>query len=163
MTLTTPEIYGYTIFCDDIRQEVGGKISFVGVYSGTIFVHGEFPVTLPKFAFGISLIQRRELVEPNIEVQIFLPGDAEDSPSIRGQLSEPMEGALAAQIARGVDETATMHINLVAASLTFKEPGIMKVRAIRRGDLIRLGSIRITSQPQSSASSPADIEEQKGN
>jgi hypothetical protein len=143
----TPEIYGYTIFCDDIRQEVGGKLSFVGVYSGTIFIHGEFPVTLPKFAFGISLIQRREIVEPNIEVQIFLPGDAEDSPSIRGQLSEPMEGALAAQIARAVDETATMHINLVAAPLTFTESGIMKVRAVRRGDLISLGDIRIESQP----------------
>jgi hypothetical protein len=85
--LPIPEIYGYTIFCDDIRQEVGGKISFVGVYSGTMFVHGEFPVTLPKFAFGISLMQRREILEPNIQVQIFLPGDPEDSPSIGGHPS----------------------------------------------------------------------------
>src|SRR5262249_34042823 len=113
--LPTPEIYGYTIFCDDIRQEVGGKISFVGVYSDTIFIHGEFPVTLPKFAFVISLIQRREILERNIQVQIFLPGDDEDSPSISQQISEPVEGA-AGQIAGAVDDpkdverTATMQV-----------------------------------------------------
>jgi hypothetical protein len=154
--LPIPEIYGYTIFCDDIRQEVGGKISFVGVYSGTMFVHGEFPVTLPKFAFGISLMQRREILEPNIQVQIFLPGDPEDSPSIGGHISEPIEGAVAAETARAVERLpkgderiVAMHMNLIAAPFVIKESGIMKVRAVRRGDLIRLGSIRIASQPQS--------------
>jgi len=153
--LPTPEIYGYTIFCDDIRQEVGGKITFVGVYSGTMFIHGEFPVTLPKFAFGISLMQRREILEPNIQLQIFLPGDAEDSPSIGGHISETVEGAVGAEAARpvegrwGDEPIVAMHMNLIAAPLVIKESGIMKVRAVRRGDSIRLGSIRIASQPQS--------------
>jgi len=154
--LPLPEIYGYTIFCDDIRQEVGGKITFVGVYSGTMFIHGEFPVTFAKFAFGISLMQRREILEPNIQVQIFLPGDAEDFPSIGGHISEPVEGVVAAETARAVERfpksderIVAMHMNLVAAPLVIKESGLIKVRAVRRGDLVRLGSIRVLSQPQS--------------
>jgi hypothetical protein len=154
--LPSPDIYGYTIFCDDVRQEIGGKISFIGVYSGTLYVHGEFPFTLPKFAFGISLMQRREIFEANIEVQIFFPGDTEESPSIRVQGFEPVEGAVAAQTAAEVvglptsdERTIAMHMNLVATPLIIKERGIMKVRAaLRRGDVVRLGSIRIVSQPQ---------------
>jgi hypothetical protein len=154
--LPSPDIYGYTVFCDDVRQELGGKTSFIGVYSDTMLVHGEFPLTLPKFGFGISLLQRREIFEANVEVQIFLPGDGEESPSIALQGSEAVEGAVAAQTAaqveglpKGDERIIAMHLNVIAAPLIFKEPGIMKVRgALRRGDVIRLGSIRIVSQPQ---------------
>ena len=37
-----------TIYCDDIRQEVGGKLSLMGVYNNVMYVQ-QFPVTLPKF------------------------------------------------------------------------------------------------------------------
>jgi hypothetical protein len=155
----SPDIYGYTIFCDDVRQELGGKISFIGVYSGTMFVHGEFPLTLPKFGFGISLLQRREIFEANVELQIFLPGDAEESPSIALQGSEAVEGAIAVQTAaaveglpKGDERVLAMHLNVIASPLIFKEPGIMRVRgALRRGDVIRLGAIRIVSQPKALA------------
>jgi hypothetical protein len=38
----------YTIFCDDVRLEVGNKLSLMGVFH-QIAVH-QFPVTLLKFA-----------------------------------------------------------------------------------------------------------------
>jgi len=44
-----------TIFCDDIRHEVGGKLSFIGVYSGGLFVP-EFPVTLSKLCLSVKVV-----------------------------------------------------------------------------------------------------------
>jgi hypothetical protein len=44
-----------TLFCDDIRREVGGKLSFVGVYSGGLFVPA-FPVTLPKLCLSVKIV-----------------------------------------------------------------------------------------------------------
>ena len=38
----------YTIFCDDVRLEVGNKLSLMGVFHQTLVQH--FPVTLMKFA-----------------------------------------------------------------------------------------------------------------
>lgn len=35
------------IFCDDIRHEIGGKISLIGIYGPKLFVR-EFPAVLPK-------------------------------------------------------------------------------------------------------------------
>jgi hypothetical protein len=53
------------------------------------------------------------------------------------------------RLPKGDERIVAMHMNLIAAPFVIKESGIMKVRAVRRGDLIRLGSIRIASQPQS--------------
>lgn len=44
-----------TIFCDDIRQEVYGKLSFIGVYSNRMYVK-HFPVTLPKLCLAVKVV-----------------------------------------------------------------------------------------------------------
>lgn len=44
-----------TLFCDDIRHEVGGKLSYIGVYSGGLFVPA-FPVTLPKLCLSVKVV-----------------------------------------------------------------------------------------------------------
>lgn len=40
--------YIHSLYCDDVRMEVGGKMSFVGVYQGQLIIHHNGPVTLPK-------------------------------------------------------------------------------------------------------------------
>ncbi len=44
-----------TLFCDDIRHEVNGKVSFIGVYSGRLFVPA-FPITLPKLCLSVKIV-----------------------------------------------------------------------------------------------------------
>ena len=41
--------YLHAIFCDDVRQEVTGKMLYIGVYSGELIAPG-YPVLLPRFA-----------------------------------------------------------------------------------------------------------------
>jgi hypothetical protein len=149
-----PDVSGDTIFCDDIRQEVGGKISFMGCYPGTIFLHAPFPFTFPKFCFYITLVQRREVLDPNIEIRVYLPGDAEDAPSLRVEGAETSSGAVAEQTAKEVEglplsdqRVVAAHIALTATPLVFKEAGILNVRAVRQGELIRLGARRIVLAP----------------
>ncbi len=42
------------LYCDDIRHEVGGKLSLIGCYSGDMLVH-TFPITLPKLCIHFAL------------------------------------------------------------------------------------------------------------
>lgn len=42
------------IYCDDIRQEVGNKISYIGVYAGELNVSA--PVVLPKLCIAINVV-----------------------------------------------------------------------------------------------------------
>ncbi len=50
MSATTTErpVLNYTIFCDDVRLEVGNKLSLMGVFHQIVVQ--QFPVTVLKFA-----------------------------------------------------------------------------------------------------------------
>jgi hypothetical protein len=153
--LDPPDLYGYTIFCDDIRHEADGKLSFIGAYSnGQMHVHVSFPLTLPKFGFGIFLAQKPKIFEPNIGFRIFLPGDLDDAPSIRGELAEITEGAALARVQEATEaypaireaeseKLITMQAHLIFAPVVIKEPGFIIVRAARKNDTVRLGALRI--------------------
>lgn len=43
----------YAIICDDIRQEIGNKMSFIGVYQEDIVV-SILPFTFPKLCFSLN-------------------------------------------------------------------------------------------------------------
>lgn len=45
--MTSPITTAFTLFCDDLRQEVGGKLSAMGIYHGFMGIHGAEAV-LPK-------------------------------------------------------------------------------------------------------------------
>lgn len=47
--------YVQTIFCDDIRHEVGGKSSFIGVYEQKMLVP-KFPVVLPRLCLAVKAV-----------------------------------------------------------------------------------------------------------
>lgn len=50
--------YAHAIFCDDVRQELGEKMSLMGVYSGDL-VAEPLPGTLPKLCAVITLVTPR--------------------------------------------------------------------------------------------------------
>jgi hypothetical protein len=166
--LNPPDTYGYTIFCDDIRHEVDGKINFIGTYAGTMFVNGTFPIALPKFGFGMTLLQRREILVANVAVRIFLPGDIDDTPSIHGKFAEINEGTVAEQTAAEVaqlpkDEISYvgLHLNLIVSPLVINAPGVIKVRAVRGDDMVRLGAMRIVPVAQQAPSADASPKDER--
>lgn len=48
--------YATSIFCDDIRREVGGKISLMGIVSGVLGISQDPPVVLPKFGIFTTIV-----------------------------------------------------------------------------------------------------------
>ena len=45
--------FEYSIICDDIRQEIGNKLTFVGTYQDLIIVP-KLPYTFPKLCFFVQ-------------------------------------------------------------------------------------------------------------
>jgi hypothetical protein len=158
--LPSPDIYGYTVFCDDIRQEFDGKLIFIGVYSGTMIVHVPFPFKLPTFAMSVILFQRKKVFIPRVGLRVFLPGDAEDVASITVEAGETVEGAIIAATSAETDALhpdshvpdedryVSMQSNMRFVQFEIKQPGLIKVRAVIGDDLIRIGGLRISPPPQ---------------
>lgn len=158
-TLDSPDFYGHTIFCDDIRREVGEKASYIGVYTGHMFVLGNFPFVLPKFGFAMHYVQRVRSYIPPTKFLIFLPGtspDDPDNPSIELELAEPIIPTNAVQAGLDGDEHAVRNfaVHHMAAPLILQEPGVIFVRALRGNEgMVRLGALHVAPAPFDPASS----------
>ena len=48
--------YGMTIFCDDIREEVGGKQSLIGCYNNEMNFSVAAPATLPMLCGAVNIL-----------------------------------------------------------------------------------------------------------
>lgn len=62
----------HTIWCDDIRQELGNKPSFMGVYTGGIVLLG-LPTVLPRL--GVWTTVRSSADRPIREVSVRVERD----------------------------------------------------------------------------------------
>lgn len=64
--------FGSTIFCDDIREEVSGKSTYVGVYQGNLFIdlQGQMAL-LPKLALVMTLSDPTKKHFKTLEISLF--------------------------------------------------------------------------------------------
>lgn len=148
--LDSPDIFGHATFCDDIRFEADGKITFVGTYTGTMFVRGAFPATLPKFGIFIEFRQRRSVFDPNLSIRVFMPDDTDEKASIEVDAKEFAAAAVAQaaeQASKDEQELPYIALNSPAifAPFTINQPGALKVRILRRDELHRIGTLRIVA------------------
>jgi hypothetical protein len=147
-----PDAFGYSIFCDDIRHEVGNKITCVGIYPNVMYVHSDFPFTLPKFAISVTYTERLALeTKGSVPVHVFLPGQEE--PFLTGEIPvEEMRGAVPTQELdlpnMPKPQFGHFRIQVVFAPLVLNEPGYIKVQAVREGDEIKLGVLKVIPAPQ---------------
>jgi len=64
------------IFCDDIRQEVGSKLSYMGCYQGEIIVQIT-PVVLPKLCVSVSFSTPKERPFKSLVIRVIQDDDIE--------------------------------------------------------------------------------------
>lgn len=163
-TITPSDFYGHTIFCDDIRQEASGKVTFIGTYTDHMVVHGDFPLLLPKFGLWIQYNQRPTHVIRPIQFGIFLPGDDDDKPSIILQIPDEKTdaaikkaGYLVSDLSLSEAKNPTfvgLGSQTVFSPFIIPGPGLIKVRAIRGDKLFRLGSLAVYGPQGPSISKP---------
>ena len=151
-TIAPLDFYGHTIFCEDIRQETTGKVTLIGVYTDHMVVHGTFPVLLPKFGLWIQYNQRPDHFMRPVIFAIFLPEDPDDQPSIELQVpDEQIDAAIAnsGSLKKNVSlsEKNPVFVGLGSRTLfspfIIQSPGLIRVRAIRNNELVRLGSLPV--------------------
>jgi hypothetical protein len=117
-------------FCDDVRHEVGGKISLMGVYTGSLIFH-QYPFTLST----LSVVMRLSYpIEKKVESLKFLITD-ENSNEFVNEVSQEVlkQNYKDLQIARESDEKARYQIfNTIIKinSIEFTEKTYLKSKVI---------------------------------
>ena len=64
------EPFMWAVFCDDVRQEIGNKLSYLGIYGPNLIVP-EFPTTLVKLCCVFSLRVSLRKVPKNVTFKLL--------------------------------------------------------------------------------------------
>lgn len=128
---------GFVTFCDDIRYEIGNKVSYMGVYRSELFAEN-YPLLLPKFALAIHYTQGIDLPRPAVKIRVFYEPDAGEVVELATlempENAEPKAGEFSGDLVAASFE-------VVFSPLNVPGPGLLRARAYREGAEIRLGSL----------------------
>lgn len=150
---------GFVVYCDDVRQEVGGKLSYMGVYNSSLYPSQPFPAVLSKLFAVVNYSEPEEVEAAPIVLEITLEYD--DGRSVQlisadvpmNELSFNFDNNSSnAQLSRLISAPAAFE------RLPIDAPGRMRVSIIREGRRYRLNSLAIRHRPDASSSNEsADV------
>jgi hypothetical protein len=127
------------MFCDDIRQEVGGKLTLVGVHPGDFIVEGEFPAVIARFAIQVMFIESMETAVGPLVIKVF--GPASDGNEVIAEQSLPPDRNDIATASTGGNEYVYNYVSFRLSPLVVQKEGAIKVRAYKGTEEIKLGAI----------------------
>lgn len=141
----TPVPSGDTIFCDDIRHEVNGKTSLIGVYNGLLIVD-EMPVFLPRICCFITLRQAADVSGDVVFKVIWQPDEGEEK--FIAETIVPKEGrktlmAVGPQKEESAPLIGVMRTFFEISPFQLVSNGRLKVRSFIDNVEIKLGSLRM--------------------
>lgn len=141
--------YGHCIFCEDIRQEVDGKQTYVGVINGPeLYVLGLLPTSIGKFSVYIHFAQRPADITENAKIQILFPGDEEGKAS--GEINIDLLTLVRElpPVPSDVDDPFMgFHTSVVFNPVNIISEGHIRVRAVIGSKHYSLGSLRVIARP----------------
>lgn len=143
-------LHMFCTFADDIRQEVGGKFTYVGVYQGGgLLVHGDLPIVMPRLAIIASLFCPANKSVKSIKILIKFNDDL-----ILPELDVP------ADVVNALVERSNSDINSAGGGMQFVQvieplnitsPGQIKCHALVDGELVRGNCLDVQVMPLNSS------------
>lgn len=138
--------YGAAVFCDDIRVEIGGKFTLVGVYGTAMLVAGEPPYQIPKFGIYVTYFEAVHGDGSPLTIEIYVPGEAANKPTHSFDLPSPPE-EMEPALAFGEEQQIGAQIPIVLAPFQMPAEGTLEVKMRRGDELVSLGRLLVQKMP----------------
>jgi hypothetical protein len=133
----------HSLYCDDVRNEVGGKTTLVGVYESELNVSAtdsnNLPVSLPRLC--ITVTAQTTAVKPFAKLKFKLLKDAE----VIQEITVPQEGLLSL-----VEETTdtekgfhTLRALFVAQPFTIDSSFVLRIQAETESEELMASGLKV--------------------
>ena len=137
-----------TVVCDDVRQEIGNKISIMGVYDSSIVVGG-FPSVVPRLCFVMKA--RTPIGQPFQHLKFLVWRD--DEVIVEAEVPEENLAALTIptvlppDVPSGepTDRAILATLVMVVSPIVFDKPCRLRFRAITESEELRGGTLVVTA------------------
>jgi hypothetical protein len=146
------ERFATTLFCDDVRQEVGNKVSLMGCYGHELFVE-KFPIALPKLCGHVRVVTPIERPFLTVRFKAFV---GEDLLPQTIDVPKSLLDKLFAEMPRNLDATM-LQVGAILSFVPFFAPGPTSLRIMaetEEGELLA-GRLWIKTLESKVADAPA--------
>ena len=136
------ETWGSAIFAEDVRLELGGTFSLIGMMPGAPVEFEDFPARLHKLAV-LSLFTFANPPQ-GVALRVDLPGGDKDKPFWSEELPTPPEAITRPAPAKKKKRTLRKAYHLaILEEIELAEPGNIQVSALVGGSIIPMGVLSI--------------------
>ena len=153
-------VWGFTQFADDLRNEVGGKVSVMGIYLNDLIVNGPAPVMLPKLVILVHYYENINTIDSDLVFKVSFPGVPNDDalPILEQtykrtdlpKLDPAQEAALRAD--EGDEPFYYLRVPFILAPFPILAEGQIKVRChYDDGSVLKLGRLALNLRKPTSA------------
>lgn len=124
MTSSSAAIRSFCVnYCDDIRLEVGNKISLIGIYGADLLVP-EMPAVIPKLCIYVQIYSELEAhFDDDIEVKVLIDDDV-----INSSRCSPKDGAVL-----GAKQFHKLALQFVISPFVIDKECVLRTRASYKG------------------------------
>jgi hypothetical protein len=135
--------FASSIFCDDIRNEINGKISMMGVVGGNLYVQ-EFPFVVPRLCVLVSVFTPMDQLFKHLSIR----GDYEGAALFDVEMSDDEVEQLANELPDNPYQTATAaQAMFVVSPLAMEGPGRLKITITVDGEDIYCPGLSVQKAP----------------
>lgn len=136
--MTDRPLHANCVFSEDIRQEIAGTSTIVGVLSSTVEVL-DFPVTLPKLAVYVRVFVPSHIVADSISVEIR--SNANPEPLMVANIPSEQISAIYSKELRPDSLGISMDFRIVANMMNIEKSCRWECFAIVNGVGVWAGSV----------------------
>lgn len=132
----------FSIVCDDIRHEVGDKVSLMGCYSGVMYVNA-FPAALPKLGAYTRIVTDHDDVIQSIRVRFYF------GKKLLGQI----DGNLSQIKPEKIGDRSSYQIAMVCGPISMEQSGDLRVEIETENDALVSETIQVMERSSSDSGS----------
>lgn len=114
--------YAHAMYCDDIRHEIGGKVTLVGVYGEALIAHS-FPLDIPKLCARLEMTTPASQPFEAVSIRLSLNGETLGEAVLnKEQIGPPPQDNGNHSHDNGAQ---TLRFDFVLAPMTLNAPGAL--------------------------------------
>lgn len=130
----------FSLFADDIRHEINGKVSLIGMYQGGMNIAGKLPVSIPKLVISTYINTPVDQPFQEISIDLMLNDQVLQNLTPPPQAVQDMQDSIPQY---SDTRMISMLMVLVLQPLNVTEEGRLFVRATLDGKTLEGNALRI--------------------
>ncbi|TBW07883.1 hypothetical protein E0E52_10525 [Azotobacter chroococcum] len=136
--------FAYSLFCDDVRHEINGKTSQIGIYQGSMYL-ATFPAHLPKLCIIISAVTPIE----NPFSELIFKAYMDVNLIFQFQLNkEQLDEAIASSPEAGDGTFRIVQTMGIVSPISFDQPCRIRLEVEADGETIECPGLRVIKAPE---------------